>query len=264
MALLIEDHNCMISYAQLFKATDGFSSVSLIGVGSFGYVYKGVLNNGEKIVAVKVLNIEQTGASKSFVAECEALRSIRHRNLVKILTCCSSVDFEGNDFKALVYEFMPGGNLDSWLHPHGNSIQDEKEYGTGAGVSTYGDVYSYGILLLETFTKKQPTDEMFKDNFNIHYWVQMALRDGVMAVVDPSLLAMEEEKETTTIANNIRSKRCMKDRVQESLDLVIRIGVTCSAGSPWDRMAMNVVVKELQIIKDIYLEGGPQQKKDEP
>lgn len=51
------------------------------------------------------------------MAECEALRNIRHRNLVKILTACSSVDFQGNDFKALVYEFMPNGSLESWLHP---------------------------------------------------------------------------------------------------------------------------------------------------
>jgi LRR receptor-like serine/threonine-protein kinase EFR len=45
------------------------------------------------------------------------LQHIRHRNLVKILTACSSVDFEGKDFKALVYEFMPNGNLEMWLHP---------------------------------------------------------------------------------------------------------------------------------------------------
>jgi len=68
------------------------------------------------IVAVKVLNLQQKGASKSFMAECNALRNIRHRNLVKILTCCSSVDYNGNEFKALVYEFMENENLDKWLN----------------------------------------------------------------------------------------------------------------------------------------------------
>jgi serine/threonine protein kinase len=68
------------------------------------------------MVAVKVLNLQQKGATKSFMTECNALRNIRHRNLVKILTCCSSMDYNGNDFKALVYEFMKNGNLDKWLH----------------------------------------------------------------------------------------------------------------------------------------------------
>ena len=34
---------------------------------------------------------------------------------MKIITSCSSVDFHGNDFKALVYEFMPNENLENWL-----------------------------------------------------------------------------------------------------------------------------------------------------
>jgi len=66
---------------------------------------------------VKVFNLLQKGASKSFVAECVALINIRHRNLVKILTACCSIDIQGNDFKALVYEFMINGSLEEWLHP---------------------------------------------------------------------------------------------------------------------------------------------------
>ncbi|XP_042519089.1 probable LRR receptor-like serine/threonine-protein kinase At3g47570 [Macadamia integrifolia] len=335
--LLIGDPHFKISYAQLLKATDGFSSTNLIGVGSFGSVYKGILNHGETIVAVKVLNIRQRGASKSFMVECESLRNIRHRNLVKILTSCSSIDFEGNDFKALVYEYMPGGNLESWLHTHSNGIQDEQrylnliqrlniaidiataldylhhhchmqiihcdlkpsnilldgdltahlgdfgiskilskatirspnhtssigikgsigyiapEYGAGVDVSAHGDVYSFGILLLEMFTGKQPTHEMFKDNFNLHSWADMALHDGVIAIIDPSLLPMEEDEEAaTTVTNIIESRSGMKDRVQECLNSMIRIGVACSVESPGDRMDINDVVKELHRIRDIY------------
>lgn len=106
-----------VSYRDLYKATDGFSSVNLIGTGSFGSVYKGILDEGGPVVAVKVLNLQHHGAAKSFMAECEALRNIRHRNLVKILTACSGVDYQGNDFKALVYEYMDNGNLEEWLHP---------------------------------------------------------------------------------------------------------------------------------------------------
>ncbi|KAK9155014.1 hypothetical protein Sjap_002494 [Stephania japonica] len=106
-----------LSYEDLFKATNGFSETNLIGSGSFGCVYKGVLGQDETIVTVKVLNLQQRGAPKSFKVECNALRNIRHRNLVKILTSCSSIDSKGDDFKALVYEFMPNGSLEQWLHP---------------------------------------------------------------------------------------------------------------------------------------------------
>lgn len=107
-----------ISYNELFKATDGFSRKNLIGSGSFGSVYKGILQSvNTSVVAVKVLNLEHRGAPRSFFAECEALRNIRHRNLVKVTTSCSSTDFRGKNFKALVYEFMTNGNLDQWLHP---------------------------------------------------------------------------------------------------------------------------------------------------
>jgi serine/threonine protein kinase len=106
-----------LSYQSLLNATQGFSSTNLIGVGSFGSVYKGILDQGRHTVAIKVLNLSRHGASKSFKAECEALRNIRHRNLVKVLTSCSGIDYQGHDFKALVMEFMGNGSLDEWLHP---------------------------------------------------------------------------------------------------------------------------------------------------
>ncbi|XP_058198319.1 putative receptor-like protein kinase At3g47110 [Rhododendron vialii] len=77
----------------------------------------GILGPDEPSVAIKVLNLQQRESSESFMAECEALRNLRHRNLVKVLTACSSIDFGGNDFKALVYQFMPNGSLEKWLHP---------------------------------------------------------------------------------------------------------------------------------------------------
>ncbi|KAK2986188.1 hypothetical protein RJ640_001950 [Escallonia rubra] len=74
--------------------------MNLIGMGSFGSVYRGIIGDG-KLIAVKVLNLQHRGASKSFMAECAALKIIRHRNLVK----------------AVVYEFTGNKSLDEWLHP---------------------------------------------------------------------------------------------------------------------------------------------------
>ena len=117
-----------VSYQSLLRVTDSFSTTKLIGVGSFGSVYIGILEHDRRKVAIKVLNLLHHGASKSFIAECEVLRNIRHRNLVKVLTACSGVDYQGHDFKALVYEFMTNGNLDGWLHPvsRRNEVREEK------------------------------------------------------------------------------------------------------------------------------------------
>ncbi|THG02387.1 hypothetical protein TEA_004319 [Camellia sinensis var. sinensis] len=93
------------------------TTVGTIFCGRYGSVYKGILNSDKQTVAVKVLNLQESGANKSFLAECEALRNLRHRNLVKVITSCSSIDFKGNDFKALVFEFMQNESLESWLYP---------------------------------------------------------------------------------------------------------------------------------------------------
>jgi serine/threonine protein kinase len=110
-----------LSYSEIQLATNGFAMNNLIGKGAFGSVYRAVFSTGEigihTTVAVKVLDLTQSKASKSFDAECEALRNIRHRNLVKVFTSCSSIDHKGAEFKALAMEFMSNGNLDKWLYP---------------------------------------------------------------------------------------------------------------------------------------------------
>ncbi|KAK9153563.1 hypothetical protein Sjap_001043 [Stephania japonica] len=303
-----------LSYEDLFKATNGFSATNLIGSGSFGSVYKGVLNRDEAMVAVKVLNLQQRGASKTFKAEYS----------------------KGNDFKALVFELMPNGNLEQWLHPRHNNEHNQQrklsfvqrlsilidvasaldylhhhchtmivhcdlkpsnilldadmtahvgdfglarlfppthqnfsstqsssigmkgsigysapEYGIGGEASTQGDVYSFGILMLEMITGRRPTDGMFGDDLNLHMFAKMAMiSESVVQILDAELLIAEE----TMIAEDGPSRNETSNRrgekMRECAMRLMKIGVECSKEASRERMDMRDVTKELNSIRN--------------
>ncbi|KAH9322829.1 hypothetical protein KI387_017468, partial [Taxus chinensis] len=80
------------------------------------------------------------------------------------------------------------GTLTSTLSIKGSVGYIAPEYGLGGSVTTEGDVYSYGISLLEMLTRKRPTDDMFVENLNLRKWVVSAFPDGLMEILDRSLL----------------------------------------------------------------------------
>ncbi|KAL2481964.1 putative LRR receptor-like serine/threonine-protein kinase [Abeliophyllum distichum] len=98
-----------ISYNEVLNATNKFDEENLIGTGSISSVYKEIFSDG-MIAAIKVFNLDLEGANKSFDTEYHILCNIRHINLVKVITSCSNLDL-----KALVLEYMPNGNLNTWL-----------------------------------------------------------------------------------------------------------------------------------------------------
>lgn len=129
-----------VSYEDIVRTTNWFSSTNLVGSGSFGTVYKGTMAFDTNPVAIKVFNLNISGASRSFAAECEALRSIRHRNLVKIITSCSTIDPTGTEFKAPIFEYVPNGSIDMWLHPQPHGYNYSKMLTLAQRISIVQDV----------------------------------------------------------------------------------------------------------------------------
>ncbi|KDO36689.1 hypothetical protein CISIN_1g031224mg [Citrus sinensis] len=124
------------------------------------------------------------------------------------------------------------------------------EYGMGSRVSTYGDVYSYGILLLETFTGKRPTSDIFAEGLDLHNFVKNALPEQISEVLDPLFVTGGEEGEGTA------EEKLKQDQVQESLATILKIGVACSVESPRERMDISDVVNNLQKVKSTLLRCG--------
>ncbi|KAL9422448.1 hypothetical protein AB3S75_034674 [Citrus x aurantiifolia] len=124
------------------------------------------------------------------------------------------------------------------------------EYGLGSEVSINGDVYSYGILLLELVTRKKPVDSMFEGDMNLHNFARMALPDHVVDIVDSTLLSDDED---LAVHGNQRLRQARINSKIECLVAMVRIGVACSMESPGDRMNMTNVVRQLQSIKNILL-----------
>lgn len=128
------------------------------------------------------------------------------------------------------------------------------EYGVGNEVSTCGDVYSYGILLLEMLTGKRPTDNLFRGTLNLHSFVETALPERVREIADPILFLGRDGETPMNNTDEDHSRRI--NEVQECLVLIFEIGVACCTENPRERMNMKDVVADLHLIRKKLLESG--------
>ncbi|XP_022738736.1 receptor kinase-like protein Xa21 isoform X2 [Durio zibethinus] len=112
------------------------------------------------------------------------------------------------------------------------------EYGSSGIISEKTDVYSFGILLMETFTRKKPTDEMFDGEMNLRRWVCESLPRAVDRITDATLLEADQEA--------IAAKR-------KCILSIMKVARFCTAELSIERKTMTEVEEELQRIKKNYL-----------
>ncbi|XVF76674.1 hypothetical protein PTKIN_Ptkin13bG0285800 [Pterospermum kingtungense] len=95
---------------EIAKATRNFSKGNLLGLGGFGEVFKGILDDGTSI-AVKRAKLGNDRGIDQIINEVRILCQVNHRNLVKLLGCCLELEQP-----LLIYEYIPNGTLFDHLH----------------------------------------------------------------------------------------------------------------------------------------------------
>ncbi|XP_060965901.1 LRR receptor-like serine/threonine-protein kinase IOS1 [Cannabis sativa] len=103
-----ESKKRQFTYSEVTKMTNNFEKV--LGKGGFGYVFHGIINDDGTQVAVKMLSQLSNHGYQQFLAEVKVLMRVHHRNLTSLVGYCNE---ESN--KALIYEYIANGSLDSHL-----------------------------------------------------------------------------------------------------------------------------------------------------
>ncbi|OIT23033.1 PREDICTED: putative leucine-rich repeat receptor-like serine/threonine-protein kinase At2g24130 [Nicotiana attenuata] len=113
------------------------------------------------------------------------------------------------------------------------------EYGMGKRASTKGDVYSFGVLLLEIVTGKRPTDILFQQGSSLHEWVKSQYPHKLEPMIDETL---QRYPQGDTIPSD---SKMWRDIVFE----LIELGLMCTQYNPSTRPTMLDVALEIGRLK---------------
>lgn len=98
-------------------------------------------------------------------------------------------------------------------------------------------------MLLELFSGKSPQDDCFSVGLSIAKWVQSALVNKTVQVIDPQLLSL--------IYDDV-SARDTNLQIQ-CVDAIMGVGVSCTADNPDDRIGIRAAVRQLKAARDCLL-----------
>ncbi|KAG4377144.1 hypothetical protein GLYMA_18G046400v4 [Glycine max] len=133
-------------YNDLKAATKKFSEKNKLGEGGFGAVYKGTMKNGKVVAVKKLISGNSSNIDDEFESEVMLISNVHHRNLVRLLGCCS----KGQE-RILVYEYMANASLDKFLFgKRKGSLNWKQRYdiilGTARGLAYLHEEFHVSII----------------------------------------------------------------------------------------------------------------------